>query len=63
MELTVPDISCGHCVGAVTKAIRELDAAARVEIDIPSKRVTVASSASREAIVARLAEAGYPVMQ
>lgn len=61
MELDVPDISCGHCAGAVTKALKAQDPAAHVEVDIAGKRVKVETSASREDVEACLAEAGYPV--
>lgn len=61
LELTVPDMSCGHCVGAVTKAIQAQDPAAKVDISLADKRVTVETQKSREVIAACLAEAGYPV--
>jgi copper chaperone len=60
LELNVPDMSCGHCVGAVTKAIHELDPDAKVSVSLADKHVTVETTGSREAIVASLAEAGYP---
>jgi len=61
LELTVEDMTCKHCVGRVTKAVQGIDPAARVEIDLPSKRVTIDSSADRERIVAAIDDAGYPV--
>src|SRR5690606_30227506 len=42
-QLTVEDMSCGHCVGRVTKAVQGVDAAATVAIDLPSKRVRIDS--------------------
>jgi copper chaperone len=60
MEFTIPAMSCGHCVGAVTQAVKSLDAAAQVNVDLPSKKVVVQTSQDRQAVAAVLAEAGYP---
>jgi copper chaperone len=59
-EFDLPDLSCGHCVKAVTAATQALDAGARVEADIASKHVSIRSAQPREALVAVLTEAGYP---
>jgi copper chaperone len=56
----IPAISCGHCARAVTEAVHAADPAAQVQVDVASKRVSVESQVPREAIVAQLAEAGYP---
>ena len=61
IQLTVEDMSCGHCVGRVTKAVQGVDAAAKVSIDLPSKRVSIDSDADLERIVAAIDAAGYPV--
>ncbi len=60
IHLTIPKISCGHCVRAVTSAITALDADAKVNIDIASKTVEIDSSASAADLSASLAAAGYP---
>ncbi|MBW8723020.1 MAG: heavy-metal-associated domain-containing protein [Polaromonas sp.] len=60
MEFTIPAMSCGHCVGAVTQAVKSLDAAAQVNVDLAAKKVVVQSSQDRQAVAAVLAEAGYP---
>lgn len=61
-QLQVEKMSCGHCVGAVTKAVQALDAGATVQVDLASKRVTVESaSAALAQISAAIAAAGYPV--
>ncbi len=60
MEFNIPAMSCGHCVGAVTQAVKSLDAAAQVSVDLASKKVVVQSSQDRQAVAAALAEAGYP---
>jgi copper chaperone len=59
IELKVPDMSCGHCVSTITKAVKELDAGAIVEVSLPEHRVRVDSKASREDLLRSIADAGY----
>lgn len=58
-EFTIADMSCGHCVGVITRTVQQLDPQARVETDLASKKVRVESSQARDAIVHVLDEAGY----
>ena len=58
-EFTIADMSCGHCVGVITKTVQQLDPKAKVETDLASKKVRVESSQPREAIIHVLDEAGY----
>jgi Cu+-exporting ATPase len=60
-ELTVEDMSCGHCVGRVTKAVQQIDQDAKVAIDLPTKQVKIDSRADLDRIAAAIGEAGYPV--
>ncbi|QOY96239.1 heavy metal translocating P-type ATPase [Massilia sp. UMI-21] len=60
-QLTVEDMSCGHCVGRVTAAVQGVDPAAEVRIDLPTKRVSIDSKAELAPIVAAIDAAGYPV--
>jgi copper chaperone len=61
MEFIVPAISCGHCVKAVTEAVKQTDPDAQVIVDLEGKKVTVQTTQERDAVAAALAEAGYPV--
>ena len=60
MKFTVPDMSCGHCVATITKAIKALDAEAGVTVDLASRTVSVATAASAAAVSKALDSAGYP---
>jgi Cu+-exporting ATPase len=60
-ELTVEDMTCKHCVGRVTKAVQEIDQQARVDIDLPTRKVKIDSSADLDRIAKAIAAAGYPV--
>ena len=59
LEFTLPTMTCGHCVGAVTQAIKQADPQASVEIDLASHRVRVETAADRKTIEAAVNEAGY----
>ncbi|GAB3419658.1 heavy metal translocating P-type ATPase [Massilia agilis] len=61
-ELTVDGMTCGHCVSRVTKSVKDVDDAAKVEIDLASKKVRVDSGAGIDEIAAAIDEAGYPVL-
>jgi copper chaperone len=60
MEFKVEDMSCGHCASVITKTVKELDAQAKVEIDLAGKIVRIESSEDRGTLVQALDEAGYP---
>ncbi|KQV37804.1 heavy metal translocating P-type ATPase [Massilia sp. Root335] len=60
-ELTVEDMSCGHCVGRVTKSVQAIDKDAKVEVDLPTRKVKVESTADLDAIAQAIDAAGYPV--
>ncbi len=60
MEFSIPDMSCGHCVKAITQALAQLDPAATLSADLPTRPITVQSAQEREKVAAALAEAGYP---
>lgn len=59
--LSIPNISCGHCVRAVTEIIKGLDPTAKVHVDIANRTAAVESVLDLAAIGAKLAENGYPV--
>ena len=60
MEFNVPNMSCGHCVGVITKTLQQLDVDAKVSVDLPAKKVTVETAQDRQTVANALAEAGYP---
>ncbi|MEH0164858.1 heavy-metal-associated domain-containing protein [Paucibacter sp. JuS9] len=60
----VNDMTCGHCVSTITKALKAVDAGARVQIDLASHRVQIAPTEADEVELSdAIKEAGYtPVM-
>lgn len=59
IEFTVNDMTCGHCASTITKAVKEVDAASRCEIDLGAHRVRIESNLGAEAFRAAIEEAGY----
>lgn len=59
LELTLPTMTCGHCVSVVTQAIKNADPKADVEIDLASHRVRVETAEDRETIESAVTKAGY----
>lgn len=60
VKLNVPDMTCGHCAGVVTKAIRSVDAGAGVDVDLKTQTVTIDAKTDGAAFTRALAVAGYP---
>lgn len=60
LKLNVPDMTCGHCAGVVTKAIQGVDAGAEVGVDLKTQTVTIDASSDAAAFTQALDAAGYP---
>jgi copper chaperone len=60
-ELQVEGMSCGGCVRSVTKSVQSVDSSARVDVDLPTKKVRVDTQASLDAVKAAISDAGYEV--
>ncbi|HVP08888.1 MAG TPA: heavy-metal-associated domain-containing protein [Burkholderiales bacterium] len=59
IEIKVPDMTCSHCSSTITKAVKDLDPAATVDISLPDHLVRVESKASKDALLHCIADAGY----
>ena len=60
VKLNVPNMTCGHCANVITKAVKGVDPAADVKVDLPSKTVAITSSAQASTISQAVNDAGYP---
>jgi copper chaperone len=58
-RFNVQGMTCGHCVKAVTGAIRKQDPSAIVQIDLPTGEVIVESDLAAQQIIALIVEEGY----
>jgi len=61
-KLTVPNISCGHCVSAIESELADMDGVTSVKADAGTKTVTVGwdAPATIESIRAALDDINYP---
>jgi copper chaperone len=60
----VPDVSCGHCKRAIESAVGAMAGVSSVEVDVEGRTVAIAfdeGTVAEDAILATLAEEGYPV--
>jgi copper chaperone len=57
----VSDMTCSGCVKAITGAVHDLDAAATVDVNLETKLVEVASSATADALAEAMRDAGFTV--
>lgn len=56
----VKDMTCGHCVGAITQAVKAADHDATLQIDLAAHRVQVQpAAANAEELAEAIKEAGY----
>ncbi|MDZ7811803.1 MAG: heavy-metal-associated domain-containing protein [Ideonella sp.] len=64
IEFKLPDMSCGHCVKAVTATVHKLDPQARLEFDLPNRAVRIQTAdpeaVGSEAFSTALSAEGYP---
>lgn len=57
---SVPDISCQHCVDAITTEVNKVQGVTDVNVDLDSKTVSV-TGGEADAVVAAIDEAGYDI--
>ena len=56
----VDDMTCGHCVSTITKALKAVDQHAKVEIDLAAHRVQIEpASSDAEELAEAIQDAGY----
>jgi copper chaperone len=59
IEFKVNDMSCGGCVNAVTRAVKQVDPAAEVDINLDTKRVRINGSSDIQALRNAISDAGF----
>ena len=60
ISFQVNDMTCGHCVSSITKAVKALDSGAKVQIDLAAHRVEIdPSRADAVGLSDAIKEAGY----
>jgi len=60
LTFEVEDMTCGHCVNAITKAVNSLDPQAQVQVDLTTHRVEVRpATADTASLIHAIQVAGY----
>jgi copper chaperone len=60
LAFQVNDMTCGHCVSTITKAIKGTDKDAKVQIDLATHRVLVKpATADADELADAIKDAGY----
>ncbi len=59
IQIFVPDMTCGGCAAAITRALKSADDAAQIQIDLPAHQVQVSSDLGVERLLATLKAAGF----
>lgn len=58
----VDGMSCGHCVQAVTNALKSIKEDADIQIDLDQKKVTISQIEDEAAIKEAIEDAGFDFM-
>lgn len=60
ISFEIPDMTCGHCVRALSVAIAEVDPGATVVADLPAHRIEIdGPTADADALADAIRRAGY----
>jgi copper chaperone len=59
IELTLPTMTCNHCVKTVTATVQKVDAQARLQVDLPTHKVQIDSTRAAEEFRTALTAEGY----
>ena len=63
IQFKLPDMTCGHCEKTVRATVAQVDADAKVTVDLSTHQVSIDGKADRETLARALTEAGYPPAQ
>ncbi len=55
----VEGMNCNHCISKVTRTVKQLDAAAIVDINLATKTVLVDTTADVDEVCDAITDAGY----
>ena len=58
-SFTVNDMTCGHCVSTITRAVQGVDPGAKIRIDLGRRVVGIDSAKPASQFLAAIRAAGY----
>lgn len=59
LTFRVDDMTCGHCVATIVNAVKQKDANAQIEVDLPQHLVRIDTSVDAGGIEQAIRDAGY----
>ena len=59
LNLKVEGMTCGHCAKAITNAVLAAYPAAKIDIDVASRRVSIDNAGDRAAVASVIEAEGY----
>lgn len=59
IEITVPDMTCGHCEKTIRGALARLDGQAKVSVDLGAHKVAVETTRTADEVRKAIADEGY----
>lgn len=62
-ELTIPDMTCGHCQKTITGAVLAIDGNATLNFDMAAHKLSVTSEAELKELSEAIESTGYHVEQ
>ena len=64
LTFEVNDMTCGHCVSSITKAVGAVDQEAKVAADLATKRIYVSQThANVQVLIDAMTDAGFTPVQ
>jgi len=64
LTFEVNDMTCGHCVSSITKAVNAVAQEAKVDANLTTKRVTIsASQVDAQLLAQAMTDAGFTPVQ
>ncbi len=61
LQLSVPGMTCSHCVRAISAAVSDVPDVHTVHVDLATKTVHVTGTTNEGAVRGAIGEAGYEV--
>jgi copper chaperone len=58
-KLSIPEMSCNHCMATVEKTVKSLDPAAVLSFDMTARTVELNTTAALSLVKTALSSAGY----
>jgi copper chaperone len=59
IEMTLPSMTCDHCVRTVTRTVQDIDPTAKVDIDLALHRLRITSDRGAGEFASALTDEGY----